>query len=252
MRTGNELPNIDIMVQARMGSTRLSGKIMLPLGGNTILGTMIERVKRAGRVRHIVVLTTELAADDAVVELAERHGVKVFRGSESDLLDRYFRAALYYETDAIVRLTGDCPFMDPVLIDDMVNLFRFNWPNIEFLTNCSRRTFARGLDIEIFSRSLLEKLYEECREPYYREHVVPYVEEHPEEFAFLECPNRNDDSVYRLTIDTLEDYQTIAAIYALLRDDAFTYKELMDLLQQNRHLIRNAGVIHKPYKGNPA
>ncbi len=236
------------MVQARMGSTRLPGKIMLPLGENTILGTMLDRVKRASRVRHVIVLTTELAADDTVVGLAERHGVKVFRGSENDLLDRYYRAALCYETDIIVRLTGDCPFMEPALIDDMVNLFQFNRPKIEFLTNCNRRTFVRGLDVEIFSNSLLQRLHEECREPYYREHVVPYVEEHPEEFAFLEYPNRRDDSAYRLTIDTEEDYQTITAIHALLKD-AFTYRELMDVVRQNEHLIRNTHVIHKPYQG---
>ncbi|MCX5829742.1 MAG: glycosyltransferase family protein [Deltaproteobacteria bacterium] len=239
----------DIMIQARMGSTRLPGKIMFPLGGNTILGTMIDRVKRADRVRHVVVLTTELPADDAIVGLAERHDVEAFRGSETDLLDRYYRAALHYGTDVIVRLTADCPFMDPELIDDMVNLFQFNWPNIEFLTNCNRRTFARGLDIEIFSKSLLKRLYEECCEPYYREHVVPFVEEYPEKFAFFEYPNRSDDSTYRLTIDKEEDYETITAIYAHMKDDTFTYSELMDIIRQNEHLLRNAGVIHKPYKG---
>lgn len=242
-------PKVDIMIQARMGSTRLYGKIMLPLGGNTILGIMIDRVKRADRVRHVVVLTTDLAVDDAVVELAACHDVKVFRGSESDLLDRYYRAALHFGTDIIVRLTGDCPFMDPALIDDMVNLFLFNWPNIEFLTNCKQRTFARGLDIEIFSNTLLKRLHEECSEPYYREHVVPYVEEHPEKFACFEYPNRDDDSAYRLTIDTEADYMTIVATYALLKNDVFTYQETINVLMQNEHLIRNAGVIHKPYKG---
>jgi len=242
-------PQVDIMIQARMGSSRLPGKIMLLLGSNTILGTMIDRVKRANRVRHVVVLTTELAEDDAVAQLAERHGVMVFRGSESDLLDRYYRAALHYGTDVIVRLTADCPFMDPKLIDDMVNLFQFNWPNMEFLTNCNRRTFARGLDIEILSIALLKRLFEQCSEAYYREHVVPFVEEHPEEFSFFEYPNRTDDSAYRLTIDTAEDYETISAIYALMKNDQFSYPELMDIVRQNEHLLRNSSVIHKSYKG---
>ena len=96
---------------------------------------------------------------------------------------------------------------------------------------------------------MLNKLHEECREPYYREHVVPYVEEHPEEFAFFEYPNRRDDSAYRLTIDTEEDYETISAICALLKKAAFTYQELIDVLRQNENLILNADVIHKPYKG---
>jgi len=240
--------NIDIMIQARMGSTRLSGKIMLPLGDNTILGTMIDRVKRAGRVRHVIVLTTDLATDDAVVELAESHGVRVFRGSESDLLDRYYRAALYYGTDVIVRLTGDCPFMDPALIDNMVNLFQFNCPRIEFLTNCNKRTFARGLDVEIFSCTVLGKLNAICKSRYYREHVIPYVEEHPEEFAFVEYPNIRDDSAYRLTVDTDEDYKTVTGAYNLLNCDDFTYEELIDALYHNRDVLCNLQVRHKSYK----
>ena len=240
---------VDVMIQARVGSTRLPDKVLLPLGDSTILGTMLERVKRAKRIRHVVVLTTEDERDDPVVNLGREHNVQTFRGSEKDLLDRYYRAARHFGTDVIVRLTGDCPLMDPHMIDDMVYLFYFNWPRMEFLTNCFQRTYARGLDIEIFTLSVLKRLYDKCLEKYYREHVVPYVEENPEDFLFFEYPNRKDDSHYRLTVDTQEDYQTILNVYGLFGHGHFSYSEMIDKILQNEQVICNDNVIHKSYQG---
>ena len=204
---------IDLMIQARLGSTRLPGKALLPLGQDTTLGVMIERVKRVKRARQIVLLTTRLPEDEALVELAKERGIQTYQGATDDLLGRFYQAALSYGTDVIVRLTGDCPFMDPAIIDEMLYLYTSNWPRIDFLTNCFQRTYARGLDIEILSMAVLKRLHDQCHESYYREHVVPYLEEHPEEFAVVEYPNATDDSGYRLTLDTTEDYQTITNIY---------------------------------------
>jgi spore coat polysaccharide biosynthesis protein SpsF len=239
---------VDVMIQARMGSSRLPGKIMLPLGAGTALGTMIERVKRVRNARQVVVLTTRRPEDEAVTTLAASHGVQGFRGEVDDVLDRFYRAALAHDTDVIVRLTGDCPFMDPRIVDDMLDVYLFNWPRIEFLTNCYRRTYARGMDVEILSRSLLERLHQRCREPHYREHVIPYVEEHPEEFAFFEWPNVVDESRYRLTLDTKADYETIVNVYEVFGHDRFSYRELIEALERQPHLVVNAAVVHKAYR----
>ena len=121
----------DIMIQARVGSTRLPGKILLPLGNWTTLGMMVERCKRVERARQVILLTTTQSQDDAVAQLGKKHDIAVYRGSEEDLIDRYLRAAGHYKSDVIVRLTGDCPFIAPELVDNMLNLYQFNWPNIE-------------------------------------------------------------------------------------------------------------------------
>jgi len=236
------------MIQARMGSARLPGKISLPLGNSTILGMMIERCKRVRLARQTVVLTTAKCEDDHVLTLAKPYGVKVYRGSEDDLINRYLSAVLYYGTHVVVRLTGDCPFMDPGLINDMLNLYLSNWPNMEYLTNCYTRTYARGMDVEVFSKGLLQLLDRQCVEPYYREHVVPYVEEHTEKFAFFEYPNCQDDSRYRLTIDTEDDYHTILDLYRLFNHDYFSYRELIEALSNNEGLIKNAKIVHKSYQ----
>jgi spore coat polysaccharide biosynthesis protein SpsF len=241
-------PLIDAMIQARVGSTRLPGKVLLPLGNATTLGTMIERVKRARSLGRVIVLTTELAEDDAVAGVARDHGVAVFRGATHDVLARYHDAAVRYGSDAVVRLTGDCPFMDPALIDAMVRLFAVNWPRMGVLTNCYHRTYARGLDIEILSRDVVETLHARCREPQQREHVVPYLEEHPAEFAFFEYPNAADDSWCRVTLDTPADYETIATVYAAFGHDRFSYGELMDVLRRRPELLRNRDVVHKAYR----
>ncbi len=240
--------NVDVMIQARVGSTRLPRKVMLPLGESTTLGTMIERVKRVSAARQVVILTTQLREDDEVADLAGAHGVAVFRGDTDDVLARYYHAAVLHDSEIVVRLTGDCPFMDPALIDDMLRVFLQSWPRIDMLTNCRRRTYARGLDVEVLSRTLLERLHEHCREAHDREHVVPYVEEHPEEFAVVEYHNAVDDSRSRPTLDTEKDYETIANVYGLFGHDRFSYDELIAAVRLHPQLLVNGSVVHKAYR----
>lgn len=241
-------PTIDVMIQARMGSTRLPGKVLLPLGDTTALGMMLTRVRRATRPRHLVVLTTRLGEDDELADAARRHGAFVFRGTVDDVLGRYAEAACQYGSDAVVRLTGDCPFADPGMIDEMCRVFQDGWPRLDFVTNCLRRTYPRGLDVEILSRRVLETLHTRCREEYYREHVVPYVEEHPDEFRVAEHLNAVDESEYRLTLDTRADYDTIVNVYGLFGHDRFLYRELIGAVREHPHLLVNAAVAHKAYR----
>ncbi|ALE38963.1 glycosyltransferase family protein [Leptospira interrogans] len=238
---------VGILIQARMGSTRLPGKIALPFGDTTILGFMLERLKCSKFQENIVVLTTEESIDDKTEEIAKKNGVSVFRGSTNDLIQRYLKAAKQYNLDIIVRLTGDCPLIDSKVMDSMVNFFLYNEGRVEFLTNCFQRTFARGMDVEIFTLSLLEKLDSICRLSYEREHIVPYVEENTEKFKFFEYPNERDDSKYRLTIDTVEDYETLKSCISYFSSKKFSYNDLVQLIEQNPSIIRNQTVHHKAY-----
>lgn len=240
--------NVDVLIQARMGSTRLPGKVLMPLGEATVLDAMISRVKRTECIRNIVIVTSEASFDNEIAAFAEKNDILCFRGSEDDLLERYYKAALYFETDIIVRLTGDCPLIDPQIIDDMVRLFLFNWPNMEFLTNCFKRTFARGMDVEIIAMKTLEWLYHNCKKDYYREHVVPYIEENTDKFAFFEFPNTDDHSEFRLTIDTPEDYETITGLLEILQDQYAGYSKIIDCLKKHREIIKNMNVTHKEYQ----
>ncbi|OQM31009.1 cytidylyltransferase domain-containing protein [Leptospira interrogans serovar Hebdomadis] len=238
---------VGILIQARMGSTRLPGKIALPFGDTTILGFMLERLKFSKLQENVVVLTTEENIDDKTEEIAKKNGVSVFRGSTSDLIQRYLKAAKQYNLDIIVRLTGDCPLIDSKIIDSMVNFFLYNEGRVEFFTNCFQRTFARGMDVEIFTLSLLEKLDLICHLPYEREHIVPYVEENTGEFKFFEYPNERDDSKYRLTIDTIEDYETLKSCISYFSSKEFSYNDLIQMIEQNPSIIRNQTVHHKAY-----
>ncbi|AXR61716.1 cytidylyltransferase domain-containing protein [Leptospira mayottensis] len=238
---------IGILIQARMGSTRLPGKISLPFGDTTILGFMLERLKFSKFQENIVVLTTEESIDDTTEEIAKKNGVSVFRGSTSDLIQRYLKAAKLHNVDIIVRLTGDCPLIDSKILDLMVDLFLYNQGRIEFLTNCFQRTFARGMDIEIFTLSLLKKLDSICRLPYEREHIVPYVEENTREFKFFEYPNIRNDSMYRLTIDTNDDYETLKSVLSFFSLKDFEYSDIIRIIEKNPSIIKNQTVYHKAY-----
>jgi len=241
--------NIDIYIQARMGSQRLPGKTLMRIGDTSILGLMIQRLKRLKGIRNIVVLTTENQIDNIIEEEAKKLDVLFFRGSENDLINRFSECQKKIKTDIIIRLTGDCPFIDPFVIESMLNIFIYNYKNIEFMTNCDQRSFARGQDVEIMLSSILDNINKTCTIPAHREHVVPYIEENKEKFKYLEYPNPSgrDDSKYRLTLDTIEDYTTLFSIFDKLDDKFFDYEELIKVVKLNPELIQNSNIEHKSY-----
>ncbi|MFL5643161.1 MAG: cytidylyltransferase domain-containing protein [Chloroflexota bacterium] len=220
------------IVQARMGSTRLPGKVLLPLIGEPILGLVMRRSARAMTVHEVVVATTTLPEDDRVVELAEANGWPVERGSESDLLDRYLGAARAHDAQVIVRITADCPLIDPVVIDRVVEAFRAS--GVDYASNViSPRTYPRGLDVEVIRRDALERAGIEDRDPAWREHVTPYIYRHPERFELLRVPADEDHSDQRWSVDTAEDYTLMTRIYeALGRDDA-SWEEALAVVEAN-------------------
>ena len=155
---------IEIYVQARMGSTRLPGKVLMPVLGKPLLGYLIERLQAVKEADGIVVLTSTDSADDVIANYCEQNGISYFRGSEEDVLARYYEAANLLQPDAIVRVTGDCPLIDPEVIDQAAYFFRQHYPSYDYLSNSLEQTYPRGLDVEIFSYEGLEEVFQKKRQ----------------------------------------------------------------------------------------
>jgi spore coat polysaccharide biosynthesis protein SpsF (cytidylyltransferase family) len=238
--------NIVAIVQARMGSTRLPGKVLMDLGGDTVLARVVRRLQRAKLVGEVMVATTCSGADSAIEEESKRLGVRCFRGSEQDVLDRYYQAARQLPADAVVRITSDCPLIDPNLVDETVQLFLSE--RADYASNVSPRCYPRGLDTEVFSMAALERAWREADQGHEREHVTPYFYEHPEVFKLVFTPATTDNSHYRWTLDTAEDLALLRAIYASFggRFDV-GLREVLALMQCRPDLSAlNSGVAQKP------
>lgn len=197
------------IIQARMGSTRLPGKVMKDLCGKTVLAHDIERVRQSKYIDEIVIATTKFKEDDIILKEVSKNGAKVYRGSENDVLSRYYEAAKENKADVIVRITSDCPLIDPFIVDEVLN------SNYDLVTNAGvypeNRTYPRGLDVEVFSFDILKKSFQEAIEMYQREHVTPFIYENSKNIYYYK--NNIDYSKYRWTLDTEEDYKLIEIIY---------------------------------------
>jgi spore coat polysaccharide biosynthesis protein SpsF len=240
---------ITAIIQARMGSTRLPGKVLMDLGGETVLARVVNRLRRATRVDEIVVATTNSVADDAIVRECQRLKVSFFRGSENDVLDRYYQTAGGCAAETIVRITSDCPVLDPELVDETICLFQRQ--RGDYASNSLPRTYPRGLDAEVFTMSALEQAWRDAHEPYEREHVTPYFYEHPELFRLVSLRGQIDHSQYRWTLDTAEDLELLRTIYARFsnRDD-FTWGEVIQLMEREPELAElNSRVLQKALQG---
>jgi spore coat polysaccharide biosynthesis protein SpsF len=239
-------------MQARMGSTRLPGKVMMDLCGKTVLEHDLLRLHAARRLDTIVVATTIHPRDDRIAAEARRCGAGVFRGSEEDVLARYYHAAIENRAEVVVRITSDCPLFDPALLDAMLDRFfetRQEERPLDYLSNTfGRRTFPRGLDAEIFTFAALERAFNEARQDYEREHVTPYLHQHPEIFRLDGFCGETDNSHYRWTLDTKEDLELIRSAYrALYREgEIFSTRQALELMATKPQLAAlNAHVEQK-------
>lgn len=236
------------VIQARMTSTRLPGKVLLRAAGREMLAHQIDRVRRAHAVQTICIATTTNADDDPVADLAEREDVAVFRGSEHDVLDRFVKAARQVEALVAVRLTGDCPLTDPKLVDAVVNTFRTADPPVDYAGNSFPRTWPIGLDVEVASMTALQTAAAEADDSYDREHVTPFLYRQPARFRTVGHPAPTDLSGYRWTLDEATDFELIKRILETLLPEkpAFGWRDVVALLEANpewREL--NAGVAQK-------
>ena len=210
------------IIQARMGSSRLPGKVLMKLGNKSVLARVIERVSAASELDQIIVATTVLEQDDAVSDEAKDLGVAVFRGDEQDVLSRYYHAAKQCQSDLVVRITSDCPLYDGALLDKMLveaKQLLITEKRFDYMSNTIERTYPQGLDTEIFTLAALEKAHHAATSPYDREHVTPYIYKNsPELFRVKNFSNEIDLSSHRWTLDTAEDYEYISGIYDLFSD----------------------------------
>ncbi len=239
---GEPTEKIGIIVQARMGSTRLPGKIMRPIIGKPMLEILIERLKKVTKADVLIIATTKNKNDDIVEKLANRLDVICYRGSENDVLNRYYEAAEKYGLTAIVRITSDCPLMDPLLVDKLIEHYIDNQP-VNYVANILKRTYPRGFDIEVFSFNALKQADKNAKQKHQREHVTPYI---VESMKTKNYDNVEDASFCRLTVDTKEDFALISEIFEELRDKPlFDYDAVMQVLKKrpelldiNRHVLQ--------------
>lgn len=234
------------IIQARMGSTRLPGKTLLDIGGAPMLARVIRRAQRATLIDETIVATTVSPDDDAVAEACAEWGVPCFRGPVDDVLDRYYQAALACRAGAVIRITADCPVIDPHLIDDAVRLFLDHQP--DYVSNGVEGRYPRGLDVEVVSIEALARTWREARPGFERIHVTPYLYDPANGFDILFAAWDDDYSEYRWTVDTENDLALIRAIYAHFGNaDTFSWRDILALLQSNPALaMLNATEHQKP------
>lgn len=266
------------IIQARMSSTRLYGKVLADVGGRSVLERVVERTGRAKTVTNVVVATSDEPSDDPIYSLCHSRNYACFRGNLYDVLDRFYQTAILYNADVVVRITGDCPLIDPELIDEVVEAFlgaqksknqnvTFTW---DMVTNRLpppwKRTYPIGLDTEVCSFHALEKAWKNATLPYHREHVMPYLYE-PErsviysslnpipsnenfpsdKIRVLVLDNQNDYGAYRWAVDTVEDLDLMRQVYSYFNNhDDFSWLAVLDLFQQKPELASiNAHIKHK-------
>jgi spore coat polysaccharide biosynthesis protein SpsF len=260
-------PRVIAIIQGRMSSSRLPGKILADIAGQPMLQRVFFRTSRASTVTETIFATTTDPSDDPVAEYCEFSGIPFTRGSLYDVLDRYYQAASQSKADIVVRITADCPVIDPTLIDDAVNILLEG----EYDFVCNRlpppwhRTYPIGQDVEVCTFTALKKAWLEAKEPQHREHAMPYFYEgvelspasrqlsegiSPRGYRIAMLNNPTDFGDYRWTVDTAEDLEFIRQIFARFdgRDD-FTWQEVLDLVHDEPELMKiNASVKHKTLK----
>lgn len=217
-----------------MGSTRLPGKVLKDLCGATVLARVVNRTRRATLLDEIVVATTVKPADEAIVQECERLSVACFRGDEADVLDRYCRAAQHFSAEVIVRITSDCPLIDPKIIDKTVRAFLEERP--DYASNTCVPTYPRGLDTEVMTLAALQLACANAIHPYQRSHVTPYIYENPKKFRILSVMGDKDNSAHRWTVDTPEDLEFVLAVYSRFRDDRFLLSDVLKLMEREPQL----------------
>jgi spore coat polysaccharide biosynthesis protein SpsF len=240
-------PKTVAIIQARMGSSRLPGKVLLDLAGRSVLERIVRRVQRCRLVDEIVVATTTAAADNGIADACRRIGVSTFRGSEDDVLERFVKAARAHLAEICVRITADCPLIDPEVSDEIIRRFMQASPPVDYASNKIPQSFPRGLDTEVFSCAALERAAREATLPYERAHVTVYIYEHPQRFNLLSVVSDTDRADWRWTLDTAEDLEFLREIYVRLgADNEFSWHDVIHLLEREPGLRRiNQHVVQK-------
>ncbi|MBA3604236.1 MAG: glycosyltransferase family protein [Parachlamydiaceae bacterium] len=230
-------PKIVAIIQARQGSTRLPGKSMKEVLLKPLLGYLLDRITHAKTINEVVVATTSLENDNVIASYCQKNSISCFRGDAEDVLGRYLAAAKIFSADIIVRITGDCPLIDPKIIDRVVTHYHnlTNSQEIDYTSNTLIRTYPRGMDVEVFSFKALELAAESAVKGSDREHVTSFIYSHPGLFKLANVVNENNDSRFRWTVDTDEDFQLVKKIIEAVypNNNLFTYDDLLRTMNEN-------------------
>ena len=229
-----------------MGATRLPGKMMKKIGGKPAILHVINRAKRIGGCDAIILATTDNKRDYILEKIAARENVLVYRGSESDVLDRYYQAAKLFELNAIVRITGDCPFLDPKITRDAVDFYKNG--KYDYVSNCHPPTLPDGLDTEVCSFSALEKIWRNAKLPIEREHVFTYIFNNPKKFKIFNVSYEKDLAHLRLTLDEQADLLLLRKAHKKLyrKNPNFGLEEIARLFEAEPELLNvNSNVVAK-------
>lgn len=238
------------VIQARMSSTRLPGKVMLPILGKPLLIRMVERVKRAKFIGELVIATSTNPEDDKIENLCLENNLNCFRGHLTDLLDRHYQVGKFYNADAVVKIPSDCPLIDPHVIDDVIKYYIANSDKYDYVSNLHPATYPDGNDVEVISFKALECAWKEAQKDFEREHTTPYIWENPDKFRIGNVvweTGFDYSTTHRWTIDFDEDYQFIKRVYEELyeQDYPFGLYDIINLLKQKPEIYE----INKKYIG---
>lgn len=239
-----------IIVQSRMTSTRLPGKVMMPVLGIPLLEYLIKRLQRVRLADEICVACTKNQADQPIVDLSQRLGVPLYRGSEQNVLARHFEAARVLQAEHIMRVTSDCPLIDPVELDQLLSFYLSHIPKFDYVGSGLTRSYPRGMEAEVFSFTALKSAHEEAVEGFEREHVTPFIYTHPKRFQLGNFAFGQDQSRHRWTVDTPEDFELISKIITALYpfNPEFSIHDVLSLLFKHPDWVAiNSHVRQKAY-----
>lgn len=240
-----------IIIQARTGSSRLPGKVLLPLAGESLLIRMIDRVAASTTADAVVIATTREADDDAIELLCNEHGYACYRGHSTDLLDRHYQTAKAYGADVVVKIPSDCPLIDPAVIDRVIGFYQSNAASYDFVSNLHPATYPDGNDVEVMPLGVLKEAWLEASKEYEREHTTPFIWEQPERYRIgnVEWEGGRDYSMTRrFTIDYPEDYEFVRRVYDELytpEHPIFSLGDILALLEMKPEIFE----INKQYAG---
>jgi spore coat polysaccharide biosynthesis protein SpsF len=237
-RRGAEVLKVIAIIQARMNSTRLPGKILKKVLNKPLLEHQIDRIRRSRHIQEIVIATTTNDVDECILDVCRELGLAYYRGSEHDVLSRYEGAAAAFGAEVIVRLTSDCPVIDPDTIDRVVAYYLQHHTQVDYVSNFLNRTYPRGMDTEVFSASALHTAHLEATQPHEREHVTPFLYANPNRFRLSSIQHPCNESHHRWTVDTPEDLDLITQIIEALypTNPNFSLDDILTLMRQRPEL----------------
>ncbi len=228
--------NPTAIIQTRMGSNRLPGKVLKKLNGITALECFFSQLEYSKTLKEVIIATTLNPEDDVIVNFAKDNNVKFFRGSSTDVLDRFYKCAKEFSIQDIVRITSDCPLIDPSVVDKVINFYTTN--TFDYVSNCIERSFPYGNDVEVFSFCALERAWKNAKKPSEREHVTPFIYNNPNSFSFAQVKNSIDLSHLHWTLDKIEDLTFIRTIYTKIHKKHILISDILLILKENPEILK--------------